>query len=64
MARKATERDAQPGTHLWMKDHGGWRRVVVQGTAESTKGIKVIFRDEDGQEGRRLLDALYRTPAS
>lgn len=64
MARKATERDAQPGKHLWMKDHGGWRRVEVQGVTPSTKGIKVVFRDEEGQEGRRLLDALYRSPAS
>lgn len=63
MARKAREQDAQPGTPLWMKDHGEWRRIIVQGTAESPKGIKVIFQDENGQEGRRLLDALYRSPA-
>ncbi len=62
MARKATERDVKPGRQLWVKDHGGWRQVVVQDTTPSSKGIKVVFRDQDGQEGQRLLDALYRSP--
>jgi hypothetical protein len=61
MARKASTGDAQIGHTLWIKDHGGWRAVVVQGVVASTKGLKVRFRDQDGQEGQRLLDAFYRS---
>ena len=61
---KATEVDVTHGRRLWIKDHGGWCSVIVQGMSPSAKGIKVIFVDEAGREGKRLLEALYRHPVS
>lgn len=65
MATKATPADVRPGRMLWLKDHGEWIPVVVEGTTPSPRGIKVVFHHPAEGVGQRLLDALYRTaPAS
>lgn len=54
MAHKASVQDAQIGRTLWVKDHGGWRAMVVHAAVTSVKGPKVHFRDQDGQDGQCL----------
>ncbi|MCL4318831.1 MAG: hypothetical protein M1596_02905 [Firmicutes bacterium] len=60
LRQKASRRDAQVGQVLWRKDHGGWGAVTVTAVVPSPKGLKVHYRDVDGQPGKCLLDALYR----
>lgn len=64
MARKASTQDAQLGRSLWLKDHGGWRAIIVQAVVPSVKGPKVQFQDQDGQVGQCLLTACYRSTHS
>jgi hypothetical protein len=64
MARKASAPDARVGRTLWIKDHGGWRAIVVQAVVPSVKGPKVQFRDQDRQDGQCLLTAYYRSTHS
>lgn len=60
MKLKATEKDAKPGTWLYVKAQGEFLRVKVVETKPSLKGIKVAYETEGGQPGQQLLTALYR----
>ncbi len=48
VARKTIAQDAQIGRTLWLKDHGGWRAIVVQAVVTSVKGPQGNFWDLDG----------------